>query len=190
MEDFDDENDNQSFHRHDAVQNENENKSSQLSGLLTIEDRYNEFANTANIDHGDGIEQELPLLSNTNENTATMIKTVPTTNTGGSSHDAHNIQNYNSNSIHNDEEEFTTVSMSPDERNTFFPSSSSSRRASLQEYSYNNHPTSGSDDHPYQTTTRPSRESVLQRLCEALLRRSLTKVCTFCTIENENKFCF
>jgi hypothetical protein len=59
-----------------------------------------------------------------------------------------------------EEEEVTIVSMSPDERNTFFPSRRSS--ALQQHNNINNH--------------NQSRESVLQRLCEALLRRSLTKV--------------
>lgn len=41
------------------------------------------------------------------------------------------------------------------------------------------------------TTARPSRESVLQRLSEALLRRSLTKVCwvLFCYVVNCHRLC-
>jgi hypothetical protein len=59
-----------------------------------------------------------------------------------------------------DEEEFTIVSMSPDEGNTFFPSRSSNAPVDLR----------------YGNLVRPSRDSVLQKLCDALLRRSLTKV--------------
>ena len=191
MEDFVTESDTPSYQRHTVVRNENENRSSQLSGWINMDDRYssNDIVNTTNIDQDDGTESELPALSNSeNTTTKTMINTIiPTTDTGGSTHndDGYNHHsNYTTNHIqsnnNNDEEEFTTVSMSPDERNTFFPSSSSSRRTSLPEYKYN--PTSGgstsSEDHTvyHPTATRPSRESVLQRLCEALLRRSLTKV--------------
>ena len=186
MEDFVAENDNQRFQHRNVVPNENENTSSPLSSLISIECRYNgsDIANTVNMDHGDDTVQQD--RSNSNENTATIIDTIATANTGGSTHDAYINHNYNTttnnnnNNNNNDEEEFTTVSMSPDERNTFFPSSSS-RRSLLQEQQqqqqqYTNYSYNGSDDHSYHPTTRHSRESVLQRLCEALLRRSLTKV--------------
>ena len=186
MENFVAENDKQSYQRHNKSPIKNDNKSSQLSGLISIDDRCYSNAtsttNTANIGHsnGDGTEQEQQRpLSNSIENTATTINTIPTTNTGGSTYDAYNNHNFNTNQSNNcDEEEFTTVSMSPDERNTFFPSSSSSssrRMASLQEYNYT---PSGNNDPVYHPTIRPTRESVLQRLYEALLRRSLTKVRT------------
>lgn len=60
-----------------------------------------------------------------------------------------------------DEEDFTIVSMSPDEGNTFFPSRTSN--ALLPDLRHGNIPFA-------------SRENVLQKLCDALLRRSLTKV--------------
>ena len=167
MENFVAENDKQSYQRHNKSPIKNDNKSSQLSGLISIDDRYYSNAtsanNTANIGHSndDGTEQEqLPPPPNSIENTATTINTIPTTNTGGNSstYDAYNNQNYNTNQSNNDEEEFTTVSMSPDESNTFFPSSSSSsfrRTASLQKYSYT---PSGNNDPVYHPTIRPTRE--------------------------------
>lgn len=180
MEDIDVENDNQSYQHHDVMRNENESKPSQSSRMIGIEDRYNDAANTFDV-HNDSDTKQLP----SNENASTFINTEvtnTTTNAGGNTHDAYN--NYGNNY----DEEFTTVSMSPDERNTFFPSSSSSRRTLLydQQQQHYNNPIrgGGDDDHNMQqhrntlmNTGRPSRESVLHRLCEALLRRSLTKVC-------------
>ena len=179
------ENDNRSYRQHhDSVREENMNEPAQSSGAIGIEDGHNssDIANTDDI-HNDNRMIQIPPPPPSNENTSTIIENTnnstnsnTTTNSGGSNHDAYNY-----------DEEFTTVSMSPDERNTFFPSSTSSRRTSLyeqhqqhqQQYYYNPTTSSsgGGDDHLLQHPTRPSRESVLQRLCEALLRRSLTKVC-------------
>ena len=169
MEDIVAKNDNQSHLHHDVVRNENESKPSHPSGMTISEDRYNrnDIANTSEPHADDGTIQLPP---HTNENNATMTNEntadATTTNAGGSTHDAYN-----------NDEEFTTVSMSPDERNTFYPSSSYSRRTSSYEPQQYYNPRS--DDHlrhPTSNIVRPSRESVLQRLCEALLRRSLTKV--------------
>jgi hypothetical protein len=64
-----------------------------------------------------------------------------------------------------DEEEVTIISMSPDEGNTYFPSRPPSTQQPQQRHM------NGND-----RMVRSSRESVLQKLCDALLRRSLTKV--------------
>lgn len=57
----------------------------------------------------------------------------------------------------NAEDDFTSMSISPLAVNTLFPSTVQQQLQRIP-------------------STRPSRESVLQRLSEALLRRSLTKV--------------
>ena len=143
---------------------------------VNMEDQSSPLSDMIGIDDYDATIQALvpppPPLSKENHTTTVQTSSssssATTTNTGGHyTHDSYNNNN-------NNDEEFTTVSMSPDERNTFFPS----RRTSLQQQQQQRYSSDDHFSHPVTTaaTSRPSRESVLQRLCEALLRRSLTKV--------------
>jgi hypothetical protein len=143
---------------------------------VNMEDQSSHLSDMIGIDDYDATIQGLvpppPPLSKeshtTTVQTSSSSSSATTTNTGGHyTHDSYN---------NNNDEEFTTVSMSPDERNTFFPSRRTSLQQQQQRYSSDDH-----FSHPVTTTTtsatsRPSRERVLHRLCEALLRRSLTKV--------------
>ena len=141
---------------------------------VNMEDHSSQLSDMIGNDDHDATIQGLvpppPPLSEENHTTTVQppsSSSASTTNTGGHyTHDSYN---------NNNDEEFTTVSMSPDERNTFFPSRRTSLQQQQQRYSSDDH-----FSHPAATaTSRPSRESVLQRLCEALLRRSLTKVRSF-----------